>query len=183
MAEQDIDARSGEGEEVPAVKESGGILRMVLISLAVALVLVVAAGTTLYFVFVPGQNGEEIVAEAADVEQQTQRDRRSSPPIYYEIDPPFIANLAGNGTMRFLQVTVEVMARDTRVIEAVRRHEPVLRNNLLMLFSDQTRESVGSREAREAVRQQALEEVQAVLREQGGPYEVEQVYFTTFVLQ
>ncbi|QOC21198.1 flagellar basal body-associated FliL family protein [Wenzhouxiangella sp. AB-CW3] len=165
--------------ETPAVKESGGIMKILLISMVVGLFMSAIVAGTLFFVLSDDLLGDD---ENGDAEA-TEEVRPSGPPIYHEFDPPFIANLKDSGTVRFLQVTVQVMARDRKIIEAVSEHEPVIRNNLLMLFSDQTRESIREREAREALREAAREEIREILRDQDAPDDVEQVYFTSFVLQ
>jgi len=105
------------------------------------------------------------------------------PPIYYGMDPAFVNNLSGTGGRRFMQVSVQIMARDPEVIAAVERHEPVIRNDLIMLFSDQTLESVDGTEGKEALRRQSLEAVQKILRNNDEPTEVEQLFFTSFIVQ
>ena len=75
------------------------------------------------------------------------------------------------------------MARDQDVIDAVEEHRPLLRNNLLLLFSAQTPESIGSPEGKEELRREALTEVQTTLEELGEPAAVEDLYFTSLVVQ
>jgi flagellar FliL protein len=75
------------------------------------------------------------------------------------------------------------MTRDENVVEAVERHVPVIRNNLLILFSSQQLEAISTRKGKEALRQSALTEVRSVLESQGEPVEVEEIYFTSLVVQ
>jgi len=105
------------------------------------------------------------------------------PPIYYGMDPAFVNNLSGTGGRRFMQVSVQIMARDPEVIAAVERHEPVIRNDLIMLFSDQTLESVDNTEGKEELRRQSLEAVHKILRNNEEPAGVEQLFFTSFIVQ
>ncbi len=109
---------------------------------------------------------------------------RSLPtPIYLAIDPPLVTNFEVRGQIRFLQTQMEIMARDQAVIDAAVYHMPVIRNQLLLLMNDQGYERLSSREGREAIRSEALEEIRRVLREVGAPANVEAVYFTGFVMQ
>jgi flagellar FliL protein len=52
-----------------------------------------------------------------------------------------------------------------------------------MLYSNQDPATLNSREGKEMLRTQTLEEVRKVLEEQTGEGGVENVYFTSFVMQ
>ncbi|MCL4790901.1 MAG: flagellar basal body-associated FliL family protein [Gammaproteobacteria bacterium] len=106
-----------------------------------------------------------------------------APPQYLAFDPPLVASLEDKGTIRFLQVTVELMARDEKVIAAVETHMPVIRNNLLMMLGGQTVSSLTNREEKEKLRKQALAEVQKIMKANTGEAGVEDLYFTSFVVQ
>jgi flagellar FliL protein len=67
--------------------------------------------------------------------------------------------------------------------ETVKRHMPVIRNNLVMLFSSQTRQSIATREGKEKIRADAQSEVQKILTDRTGKPVIEQLYFTSFVMQ
>ena len=69
------------------------------------------------------------------------------------------------------------------VIEAVEQHNPVIRNNLLMLVGGADLATLSTREGKEALRARALAEVQAVVEAQTGEKGVEDLYFTSFVVQ
>ena len=86
--------------------------------------------------------------------------------------------------VRFLQVAAQAMTRDTAIAELVKRHDPMVRNALLLLLAGQTYQSLATREGKEALRRRALEEVRAVVKAQGGdPARLEALYFTSFVMQ
>ena len=106
-----------------------------------------------------------------------------APPKYLAFDPPLVASLEDKGSIRFLQVTVELMARDEKVITDVGTHMPVIRNNLLMLLGGQTVSSLTNREDKEKLRKQALAEVQKIMKANTGEAGVEDLYFTSFVVQ
>ncbi len=108
----------------------------------------------------------------------------AGPAVYYAFDPPIVVNFQQDGAVRFLQVTVEVMARDAATITAVQQNGPLIRNNLTLMMSSLEHDQVMSREGRESLRTQALEEVRAVLeRETGGKAVLEDLLFTSFVVQ
>jgi flagellar protein FliL len=102
--------------------------------------------------------------------------------MYYAIDPPLVVNFEDGSVVRFLQITMELMARDQKGIESVQRNIPLIRNNLLLLMSNRNYQSLMSREGKEKLRQEALTEVRAVQKKQGGE-DVEDLLFTSFVVQ
>ena len=55
------------------------------------------------------------------------------PPIYVNLDPPFVVNFEAEAAVRFLQVTVSVMTREPHVEELLKKNDPRIRNDLLML--------------------------------------------------
>ena len=75
------------------------------------------------------------------------------------------------------------MARDEKVIDGVKTHMPVIRNNLLMMFGGQTLATLTSRDEKEKLRATALAEVQRILKANTGAPGVEDLYFTSFVVQ
>lgn len=176
MADNDIDAVTP-GAGTP--KSGGaGMGKLLVVSLLMSLVMSGGIGAGLYFMLQP-----QIAAlQPVDPNAEKAPEKPKQPPIYYSLDEPFIVNLATQGT-RFLQVTVEIMARDNAVVEAVQKHRPLLRNNLLLLFSAQTPSSIGSSEGKEELRRAALSELQSVLTSLGEPAEVEDLYFTSLVVQ
>jgi flagellar basal body-associated protein FliL len=104
------------------------------------------------------------------------------PSVYYAIDPPLVVNFEDGSAVRFLQITMEVMAHDEKAIESVQKNIPLIRNNLLLLMSNRNYQSMMSREGKEKLRQEALAEVRAVQKKEGGP-DVDDVLFTSFVVQ
>jgi len=107
----------------------------------------------------------------------------SGPAVYYAFDPPFVVNFEQDGAMRFLQITVEVMARDPEVISAVRLNAPLIRNNVMLQMSSLGYDDIMSREAKEKLRGAALEEVRTIVKRESGKSGVEDLLFTSFVVQ
>lgn len=124
-----------------------------------------------------GDAGDEEGGDGEDEEGE------SLPAIYLPIDPAFVVNFASQGKARFLQVTVEVMTRDPVMTDQIKLHMPVIRNNLMLLFSSQSYDGVSTLEGKETLREEALEVVQQILEEETGDPGIEAVYFTSFVMQ
>lgn len=103
--------------------------------------------------------------------------------VYEELKEPFVVNYNANGRARYLQVSVSLLGRDKKSMDALREHQPLLRNELVMLLSAQSFEAMLTAPGKEAVRVQATERVQEIARNLLGQPVVEQVLFTNFVLQ
>jgi flagellar protein FliL len=107
-----------------------------------------------------------------------------APPVYLALDPPFVVNFDSDQTSRFLQVAVQLMSRDPATIELLKANDPVVRNNLLLLFGNQKYADLATRAGKEALRNQALASAREVIGAAGGhPEKLEAVYFTSFVMQ
>ena len=102
--------------------------------------------------------------------------------LFYPIDPPLVVNFEDGSAVRFLQISMEVMAKDQKGIDSVQKNVPLIRNNLLLLMSNRDYQSLMSREGKEKLRQEALAEVRAVQKKQGGD-DIEDLLFTSFVVQ
>jgi flagellar FliL protein len=145
---------------------------MLIIIIAVLVVLLLGGGITAFLMM-----GGDDEAEA-NAETPTQQ-----PAIYFDFKPPFIVNYQWQGRQRFVQVSLSVMTRKGSIVDAMQKHMPLIRNNLLMVFSAQEFEMLRTPEGKEALRQVVLEELQKILTEETGEPGVEQVLFTNFVMQ
>ncbi|HWK75269.1 MAG TPA: flagellar basal body-associated FliL family protein [Povalibacter sp.] len=160
-----------------AEKKSGSsLLVIVLVSLLAAAV----AGGGVYFF--AAAKGDTETAEKADAEKVPAKPK--GPALYVKMDPPFVANFEAKGLVRFLQVSVEIMTRDPVTSELLKQHDPMIRNDLLMLFGNQQYENISTSEGKDRLRAQALEAVKKIIGQEGGDArKVEQLYFTSFVMQ
>jgi flagellar FliL protein len=165
LAEGEEGEGEGEGEAAPPKSK-----KMLFIILAVVLL---AGGGGAYF-FLMGGKGDADKAEAAP----------ALPPIYVNLDPPFVVNFEAESMVRFLQVTVSVMTRDPHTEELIKKNDPRIRNDLLLLLSNQQYKEISTREGKDKLRSAALEAVRADVLEAGGEAaKVENLFFTAFVMQ
>jgi flagellar protein FliL len=108
----------------------------------------------------------------------------AGPPLYVALDPPFVSNFEGDQQVRFLQVTAQIMTHDPKTVEALKAADPIIRNDLLLLFSNQKATDLATSDGKEKLRAAALAAVRKVLAENDGkPEKVDAVLFTTFVMQ
>jgi flagellar FliL protein len=103
--------------------------------------------------------------------------------LYLALDPPFVVNFQSDSATRFLQVGVQLMARDQKALDAAKASEPAVRNALVMLFSSQDAKTLISREGKEKLRSDALDEIRKIVADRASGATLDAVYFTSFVMQ
>ena len=148
-------------------KEKSNTLRWVLIAMVV-----VAIGAGGGFFFFKNRSHAPAAAQV-----------KPAPAIYYALDPAFVVNFEAEQLVRFLQITIELMSRDAATVDFIKQHDPVIRNDLLLL-SNQQYTALATAQGKEQLRKRALEAVRAVATREGAdPGKIEAVYFTSFVMQ
>lgn len=168
----------------PAPEAAKPRSKKMLIIVIAAVVVLVGGGVGGYFMF--GHKGEEQAAEHGKEKGKGKKVEavKKGPAIYVKLDPPFVVNFDANGVMRFLQVTVEVMTRDSAAAEVIKANDPMIRNDLLLLFGNQQSGDITTREGKEKLRADALAVVAKVISAEGGDgKQAEQLFFTSFVMQ
>ncbi len=193
----DMDTEEQESEDTETTEttaKGGGMVKMASIGVGIFVILVAAQ------IVVPPINqmlysdteedvGEGIEGEAVEGEEQflpqeTFDISELDPAIYTPLDPPLIVSLVDTaGSSRFLQLSVQIMSRSQDAIDNVRTHAPALRNSFLFLISDWTYEDIASLEGKERLRAEMLEEANVIMLANTGEPGIEEIYFTSFVVQ
>lgn len=183
-------AAEKDAETPKPAKKGGGIVGMVVNGLGIfvlSLGAVVAGG----FVnaklhptqeFAVDKDGK-LTLKAGGAADEHKEGGEKKPAVYFPFDPPLIVNFDDAQAVRFLQLQIEVLLRDEHETEVVKLHSPVIRNNLLMLMNGRDYKSLMSREGKEALRKECLAEVQRILKHETGKPIVEDLFFTSFVVQ
>ena len=104
-------------------------------------------------------------------------------PSYIDLKPPFTVNLAPEDPVAFLQISMQVLTFDDGVADELEKHKPLIRNNLNVLFGKQKSAELRAPEGKEQLQQSALETVQTIINQHGSGGEVDNVFFTSFVMQ
>ena len=102
--------------------------------------------------------------------------------IYFPLSSFTVNFRQGDGT-RFLQITMTALARSEEVVNAIKKHEPAIRNNLLLLLGGQDPTALRTRQGKEELRKMVLKEVQTILEKRTGNKGVEEIFFIGFVMQ
>jgi len=104
---------------------------------------------------------------------------------YVHLQPAFVLNYGDNSTgrLKYIRTDVALRVMGAEAAGKVNHHQAYIRNQLVLLLSQQKESTVNDAQGREKLRQVALDEVRALLTElEGKPY-VEDLYFQNFVAQ
>ncbi|MDF1623694.1 flagellar basal body-associated FliL family protein [Pseudohongiella nitratireducens] len=105
--------------------------------------------------------------------------------VYIQLGPSFVTNYDGAGRLKYLKADVNVRVHQSSE-DTLREHMPYLRNQLVVLFSQQLEEDLTSIAGKELLREQALQTVKtglAHLESQELADQVSDLFFTAFVVQ
>ena len=120
-------------------------------------------------------------------DDKSKKEKSSAPKsaaIYVPLEPPFVVNFDATQASRFLQVTVEILTRDATMSQLLKDNNPAIRNDLLLLFGNQDASVIATRDGKEQLRKDTVEAIRTVVKNEGGKADlVENVFFTTFVMQ
>lgn len=104
-------------------------------------------------------------------------------PTYMDLEPSFTINYGQDNRLRYLQTSISLLVPSNAAALEVSAHSDAIRHEIIMLISAQTRETLTSTSGRNDLQQALLEKIQAYLTLETGAPHVEQVLFTSFVIQ
>jgi flagellar FliL protein len=164
-----------EAEKLDLGEEKPKSSKKTLIIVVIAVVVTVAAmlGTLYFLGVIPPKHASEAGAHGSKAAEKAEEAKEPEKPIVYlPLSPPFSANFKNNPDARVVQVDVTAASKDPIVIEAIKKHAPMLRNNLK------------TAEGKEALRAKIKAEIKNVIvKETDRKDGVDEVYFTGFIMQ
>jgi flagellar protein FliL len=126
---------------------------------------------------------EEAVEEDEEIDLAA-ADANVEPAIYTPLDPPFVVSFTdADGDSRFLQLTLQAMARDEHTIDQIKQHSPAIRNAFLFLISGYKVEDLSSLEGKEKLRADMLAAANEIMEKNTGHPGIEELFFTSLVIQ
>lgn len=102
---------------------------------------------------------------------------------YISLAPALVGNFGSGPKLKFYKADIALRVAGGMAEEKVKHHEPLIRNQLVMLFSQQTDATMGAADAKETLRQEALKQVQDVLNQEEGEPLVEDLLFNNLIIQ
>ena len=167
MAEEEKNEEQGEGQ---GKSKKGLIIAIVAVVLAIG----ASVGVTVFLL-----GGDDT---ASDEEISEPVEEVKDPLVYFDFKPPILTTFNIGGRPRYMQIHLSVASRNAEAISAAEHHLPLLRSRLNSMFSTQKFDEIQTDEGKKALREATLILVNEVLVAEGES-EIEQVYFSNFVLQ
>lgn len=148
-----------------------------LIILILSVVISLAAGAGGMFFFMQQQ-----------VEHKVEEACAEPPPpvittIYNELSKPLVVNFPQNSSVRLVKITLSISAGDEETIAVLKKNEPMIMNNLLMLISGQNTDDLKTHEGKVALRNAIFDDVSAMLEKTSPGSEIKEVFFTSLIMQ
>lgn len=103
--------------------------------------------------------------------------------LYLDLVPALVGNYGAGPKLKYFKADISLRVTGDDAKKSVEYHEPLIRNQLVMLFAQQTDESLSSVEGKEALRQEALKQVQQALNQEEGKPLVEDLLFNNLIVQ
>ena len=148
-----------------------------LIILVLAVILSLAVGAGGMFFFMKQQVAHEVAAACEE----------PPPPVittlYTELSKPLVVNFPQSSSIRLVKITLSLSAENEETIAILKKNEPMLLNNLLMLISAQSTDSLKTHEGKVALRNAIFDDVTAMLEKMSPDAEIKEVFFTSFIMQ
>lgn len=106
---------------------------------------------------------------------------RQSQPIYYELDPPLIANLKNSDAV--LQAGISLSTHFASVNDAMKNDDPALRSAILFALADVQADAATNDASKEQLLDTIVGVVNRQLQHDGYNGSVDGAYFTSFIIQ
>lgn len=166
------------------VEEGGGSKKKLIIIIAIAAVLLIGGGAAAWFFL----SGDDEAAEEQTTEEGASAEEEEAAPAaekgeisYHDMSPVFVANMIGKP--RMLQLGLQVRIYYPALADFLKHNDPALRHIILNIMSAQTGEELKSREGKDKLRERIKEEINKLISKYKGPGEVDEVLFSSFVMQ
>jgi flagellar FliL protein len=126
------------------------------------------------------------VAEPAPPPTEDKADAKpTEPALYAPLDPPFVVSFADQGgDTRFVQLTLQAMTRNEKMIDAIKTHAPAIRNAFLFVISGHKVADLETLQGKEKLRAEMLAAANEIMEKNTGKADaIEELYFTSLVIQ
>ncbi len=170
-------------EDVAADGEEKKSSKMMIIIIAVVLLLA-GGGGAYYFMFMGDDTAvEEGAEEEEEVVEEEEEEDIDTALTYFDMPKPFVVNFPKSSGIRLLQISIALATEGEASVEILKKHEPMIRNNLLMLISGQVPSELKTVAGKQKLQEQMLKEVSKIMKRMDGKNRVQDVFFTSFVMQ
>jgi len=173
VAEEESKAEDGQEEEASGGKSNKKVI--IIVALIAVLAIGLSVGVT---VFLLGGDDSDVEGDDIEIVEEPVK----LPASYFELKPPFLVTFDVGGRQRYMQVHVSVSSRDMSAFDAIEHHMPLIRSKIISAYSAVKFEEIQADAGKLALQVKTIEVINGVLEGEGAT-QVENVFFTNFVLQ
>jgi len=149
--------------------------KRVLIIAGVAVALLIQIGLAVLFWTRPAPQ-----PEVAEAEQGASASEKA---IYHNLRPPFVVTLPYGNRQFMMQADLAVMAHQQRAVEAVIRHGPLIRAEVISYLTDLDPERVQDKDGKQQILDGLTGVINGVLDSEAEGVAVDTVLFNNLVMQ
>ena len=157
------------------LEEKKSFPKLLFIIVGAVLLMAISAGMTFYFL----KDG----LSQSENEKTASEERVQKEEFYFDMGKPLIVDFSKDSSIRLIQISISFLVDEAEAVNALKKHEPMIRNNLLMMISAEGAEHLKTREGKEQLRSAMLQEASGILKKMAGKGQVKEVFFTSFVMQ
>jgi flagellar FliL protein len=165
-----------EENEQPGSKSNKKLI--ITIALVALLAIGLSVGVTLFLLM--GDDKSEGTSEELDGAAPVEEVKM--PASYLEINPPFLVTFNVDGRQRYMQISFSVSSRDASVFSSIEYHMPLIRSKLISTYGGMDFNLIKTDPGKVDLQKKTVEIINTVLSSEGEG-QIENIYFTNFVLQ
>lgn len=126
--------------------------------------------------------GGQVGGQAWSAEDEEEEVKLES--IYISLGSPLVLNLSSKRSRNtYLQLTADVLVKDSDSEELIKTHIPAMRHQLIVLLSEQPARDMKSPSKREEIRKLAAAKIQELVAELSNNEDISDVLFSSFLVQ
>lgn len=156
-------------EEPPVAPKKKSKLKLIVI---VLIVLLAIGGAAAYFMA-----GKKAKTGAEEAKHEAVK-----PPVFIVMEP-FTVNLQQETGDQFLQIALTVQVSDEKQVEEIKLYMPQMRNRVLFLLSSKKASEINTADGKKKLADEITAQMRLPFTAGGKPQTVNNVYFTSFVIQ
>lgn len=160
-----------DGEEKKSPK------KLIIITVAAVILLAAIGGVTFFLMKGDSSKGGKV--------EHVEEDESAVPveKLYFDMSKPIVVDFPKGSAVQHGRITISMLVEGAETMDVLKKNEPMIRNNLLMLIGAQDASVLNTREGKEILRKAMLDDVTAVLIKMAGKGQVNEIFFTSFVMQ
>lgn len=160
-----------------------------MIIIIAIVVLLVGAGVGGYFYMSKttkaehGEDADKSKHGSEEHKEEATHEEVAEPDAYYDLPTPLVVDFPAGSSAKVIKVSLTILTKGEASVAVLKKHEPMIRNNLLMAISAIGAEKAKTTEGKQELRTLMLTEIGKVLEMMAGKNTAKDLYFTEFVMQ